>query len=103
MDERRGDQAEARARAPKDEPPSPPLPRLQLYQKTRSMTYKDEAFGWRMGCLTIEDRALTYGYNRRQLFTSAAPELARAGRVALCFAGRKPSREVDQSGIVEAL
>ena len=43
MDKRRGDQAEARAQRPKDEPASPPHPRLQRYQKTQTMSYKDEA------------------------------------------------------------
>ena len=41
MDKRRGDQAEARAQRPKDEPASPPLPRLQPYQ-TRKPSCKDE-------------------------------------------------------------
>jgi hypothetical protein len=40
MDKRRGDQAEARAQRPKDEPASPPHP--QRYQKTQTMSYKDE-------------------------------------------------------------
>jgi hypothetical protein len=41
MDKRRGDQAEGRASTPKDEPASPPHPRLR-YQKTQTRSYKDE-------------------------------------------------------------
>jgi hypothetical protein len=47
MDKRRGDQAEARAQRPKDEPASPPHPRLQRYQSTHTMSYKDEV-GWEL-------------------------------------------------------
>ena len=42
MDERRGDLAEPRASKPQDETASPPLPRLQPYQKTQKPSYKDD-------------------------------------------------------------
>ncbi len=42
MEKRRGDRAVERAQTPEDEPASPPIPRLQLYQKAQCSSYKDE-------------------------------------------------------------